>query len=167
MFLLFGTLFSLSLFLIIFFINEIPFKNFLIQYIFYPSSLGEGRVDRLNIDFKNSISQFKFIYLALIPLAIATFFLLQNQKKKDDKKKLLIAFLFFGSIIIFVYSQLLTKNQILIFSLIPISAALSHAYSQKYLKKKYFIYFILIIFIFSTLKYHFRYRWNTGSLQKY
>ena len=70
LYLFFGSLFSILSIIIIFFINEIPVKNFLVQYIFYPFSLGEGRIDKLNIDFKNSISQFKFIYFSLIPLLI-------------------------------------------------------------------------------------------------
>jgi len=51
----------------------------------------------------------------------------------------------------------LTKNQVLIFFLIPISAAYSHTYVIKYFNNKYLIYFILVIFIFTTAKYHVRF----------
>ena len=51
--LLFGSLFSFLLVASLFLINKIPIENFLTQYIFYPLSLGESRIDRLNIDFKN------------------------------------------------------------------------------------------------------------------
>ena len=153
-----GILCSILLISSVFFINEIPVKNFLTQYIFYPYSLGEKRMNLLDVDFKNLIHQFKFIYLALIPLVISTFFLIKNKEKNLIKKKeLIISMLFLGSIIIFIYYQLLTKNQVLIFFLIPISVAFSHIYAQKYLKQKYFIHFVLIIFIVSTLKYHFRF----------
>jgi len=62
-----------------------------------------------------------------------------------------------GSTGILIYFQLLTKNQILIFFIIPIAAAYSHAYVLKYFNKKYLIYFILTIFIFTTIKYHIRF----------
>ena len=72
--LLFGSLFSFLLIVSVFLINEIPVENFLAQYIFYPFSLGVERIDRLNIDFNNLVSQFKFIYFMLIPLVVSTFF---------------------------------------------------------------------------------------------
>ena len=57
-----GSFFSLSLVACIFLINDIPVKNFLTQYIYYPFSLGDNRISKLDIDFKNLIAQFKFIY---------------------------------------------------------------------------------------------------------
>ena len=153
-----GILCSVLLISSVFFINNIPVENFLTQYIFYPYSLGEERMNLLDVDFKNLIGQFKFIYFALIPLVISTFFLIISKEKNLLKKKeLIISMLFLGSIIIFIYYQLLTKNQVLIFFLIPISAAFSHVYAKKYLKQKYFIHFVLIIFVVSTLKYHSRF----------
>ena len=166
LYLFFGSLFSILSIIIIFFINEIPVKNFLVQYIFYPFSLGEGRIDKLNIDFKNSISQFKFIYFSLIPLLISLLFLIKiNEKSLIQKKEIIVSFLFLGSIIIFIYCQLLTKNQVLIFFLIPISIAFSHSYANKYFDKKYLIYFILVIFIFSTVKYHIRFNHNKKFME--
>ena len=50
LYLFYGCLFSFVLILAIFFINDIPIKNFLIQYIFYPISLGNDRILGLNID---------------------------------------------------------------------------------------------------------------------
>ena len=156
--LLIGCFFSFFLIFSIFFINEIPIKNFLVQYIYYPISLGSERVGKLDIDFKNLIDQFKFIYLALIPLAISTYFLSKiKEKKLHQKMELVVSLLFLISIVILIYYQLLTKNQVLIFFLIPISAAYSHAYTIKYFHKKYLIYFILVVFIFSTAKYHIRF----------
>ena len=164
--LLLGSFFSLLLVASIFFINQIPFKNFLIQYIFYPFSLGEIRVSGLNIDFDNLISQFKFIYLILIPLVISTFILGKIKKKNLTKKKdFVIALFFLGSVVILIYFQLLIKNQILIFFIIPISAAYSHAYTKKYFNKKYLVYFILIIFIFTTAKYHIRFNQNRKFIE--
>ena len=153
-----GSIFSLLLIISVFYINAIPFNNFITQYILYPSSLGDERINKLSIDFKNLISQFKFIYLALLPLLVSIFLLIKNEGKNlINKKEFIVLILFLFSIFIIIYCQLLTRNQILIFFLIPISAALSHAYSIKYFNKKYLIYFIIAIFIFSTGKYHIRF----------
>jgi hypothetical protein len=84
--LLFGSLFSFLLIVSVFLINEIPVENFLAQYIFYPFSLGEERIDRLNIDFNNLVGQFKFIYFMLIPLVVSTFFLGKIKEKNLIKK---------------------------------------------------------------------------------
>tara|TARA_Y100000590_G_scaffold293875_1_gene331006 strand:+ start:5871 stop:7442 length:1572 start_codon:yes stop_codon:yes gene_type:complete len=152
-----GIIFTSLLIFSIFLINQIPIQNFLIQYIYYPFSLGSERISELNLDFNNLVSQFKFIYFALIPLIIATFFLFKNDKNLKENKQFIISLIFLISVLIFIYFQLLTKNQIFIFFLIPISAAYSHAYIIKYFNKKYLIYFILLIFIFSTTKYHVRF----------
>ena len=164
--LFFGSLFSFLLVVSVFLINEIPVENFLTQYIFYPFSLGELRIDRLNIDFNNLVSQFKFIYFMLIPLVVSTFFLGKIKEKNLIKKKdFIVSLLFLGSVGILVYCQLLTQNQVLIFFLIPISAAYSHAYTIKYFNKKYLIYFILVIFIFTTIKYHIRFNQNKKFME--
>ena len=120
----------------------------------------------LDIDIKNLISQFKLIYFSLIPLVISSFFLIRiKDKSLTQKKELIISLLFLGSIVIFIYCQLLTMNQILIFFLIPISSSLSHAYSIKYFNKNYIIYLILVIFIFSTVKYHIRFNHNKKFME--
>jgi len=161
-----GILFSLLIILSVFLVNGIPIKNFLIQYIYYPLSLGNERINKLNFDFKNLIDQFKFIYLALLPLIVSTYFLIKNKVRKNNfNKELIVSLIFVFTIIILIYCQLLTKNQILIYFLIPISAAYSHSYVQKYLNKKYLIYFIIGIFIFATAKYHIRFNENRKFIE--
>jgi len=164
--LFFGGLISFILVISVFLINEIPIKNFLVQYILYPFSLGGERIDKLNIDSKNLIMQFKYIYIALIPLVVSTFSLVKIKKKNlTEKDELVVSLLFLGSVAILIYCQLLTKNQVLIFFLIPISAAYSHAYAKKYFNNKYLIYFILVIFVFTTVKYHIRFNQNRKFIE--
>ena len=86
--LFFGSLFSFLLIGSVFLINKIPAENFLAQYIFYPFSLGEQRIDKLNIDFNNLVGQFKFIYFMLIPLVVSTFFLGRVKEKNLMDKAL-------------------------------------------------------------------------------
>jgi len=164
--LFFGSFLSIFAVISIFFINEIPLKNFLLQYIFYPTSLGEERIERLNIDFANLVGQFKYIYFTLIPLIIGIFFITKIKNKNlTEKKDFVISLLFLGATGILIYCQLLTKNQVLIFFLIPIAAAYSHVYTIKYYNKKYLIYFILAIFIFTTAKYHVRFNQNRKFIE--
>ena len=147
-------------------INKIPIENILIQYIFYPSTIGEQRIENLSFDFKNLIAQFKYIYLSIIPAIIVAYKILKNKFNTTGQiKHFFILILFFGSVFLFIYSQLLTRNQILIFSLIPISVGFSHAYSNKYIKNKNLIYFLLIVFIFSTFKYHLRFNENKKFME--
>ena len=161
-----GGLSSILLVLILFFINNIPIKNFLAQYIFYPISIGNDRIENLSFGFNNIIGQFKFIYLSLAPLVIGAFVLFKIKNKKlIEKKDFIIFFLFIGSVIIFIYCQLITMNQIFIFLLIPISAAFSHLYISRYYNKNFLIYFTLAIFIFSTGKYHIRFNENKKFME--
>jgi len=141
-----------TLFVIIYF-NEIPLYNILIQYILYPLSIGKSRLEYLNFNFQNTIFQFKFIYFSIIPLLISGYFLI-NKKIKDInvKKDILILFSVLSSVLIFIYSQLLTKNQILIFFIIPFYLGLAHYYLNNYFKKKKFNILIVSYFIYFNFK---------------
>ena len=166
LYLFYGFIFSFILIFGVVFINEIPLRNIIIQYLLYPMTLGENRIFGLDIDFKNLVAQFKFIYLILIPLFISAIILICKKKKNlIQKEELTISLLFLGSILVFIYGQLLTKNQVLIFFLIPISAGISHIYVTKYFKKKHLIYLILPIFIYSTIKYHIRFNQNKKFME--
>jgi len=161
-----GFLFSVLLISSVFLINEIPIKNFLTQYIYYPLSLGEKRFSDLNLDYGNFFGQFKFIFFSLIPLVVSLIIIINKKENKLFKNKnFVIGIIFIFLVLIFIYFQLMTLNQILIFSLIPISLAFSHVYIEKYYNKKYLIYFIIILFIFSIGKYHIRFNENKKFME--
>jgi len=158
MFFIWGGIACSIFFLSIFIINKIPIQNFLVQYIYYPLTIGESRSSNLNIDIKNVFFQFKFIYLSLLPLFIASFFLIKKTKKSiKNKKDIIVVVLAFCSALIFIYTQLLTKNQVLIFFLIPFYLGISHVYAVEYFNKKNLIYFIIFFLVFVTAKYHLRF----------
>ena len=157
-----GGVTGITFFFVIFFINKIPIENFLIQYIYYPITIGENRTTNINLNFKNVLFQFKFIYLSLFPVLIASFFLYKTkQKNLENKIDFLVLILVFSSFAVFIYTQILTKNQILIFFLIPFYLGISHSYVKKYINKKYLINFIILILILTTIKYHLRF--NEGK----
>ena len=155
--LFFSSLFSV-IFLIIFFkIVSIDYKDFIIQYILYPSTIGNERYNAINYDLKNVFYNFKFIYLALFFLLYFTF---KNFKKKFfyrgiDFKVSLICILIFIS---FAQHIIVTKNQIFIFFLIPLFLGLAHLQIKNDDNlKKFFNYLLIIFCVLATLKYHLRF----------
>ncbi len=157
-FILYGLMSFLLLVFFVVFINDIPIKNIIIQYILYPMSIGVERSDVLKFGLKNTILQFKFIYLSLIPLLIASFYLIKIKKKNYRNKVdiIILCSVLFTSFL-FIYSQLMTKNQILIFFLIPFCAGMGHYFLINYFNSQKLIYFLIFIIIISTVKFHLRF----------
>ena len=156
-FLLCGFTIIISIILFLVYLNDIPINNILLQYFFYPASIGETRNNNLILDFKNVFLQFKFIYISIIPLIFVGYLLLKKNKKIDIKFDIIILIILLSSILIFIYSQLLTKNQILIFFIIPFYIGMSHYFFNKYYNKEYIIFFLLFILVISTVKFHSRF----------
>ena len=143
-----------SVILLIVFLNlvSIDYKDFLTQYILYPSSIGNERYNSLNYNINNVFSNFKLIYLALIFLMYFTF---KNFKedffyRSIDFKILLICILIFIS---FAQHIILTKNQIFIFFLIPLFLGFAHLQFKNNQNSKNFFNYLLIVFcVFATVK---------------
>ena len=166
LFFIWGGVIGVLFFLSIFIINKIPIQDFLIQYIYYPLSIGESRISSLDLSLKNIFLKFKFIHISLIPLVITSFFLIKKKKKnKKNKKDIIVLTLIFSSALIFLYTQLLTKNQVLIFFLIPFYLGISHLFVIEYFNKKSLIYFIIFILVVATSKYHLRYNENKKFME--
>lgn len=153
------------LFLGFFFINGIPLENFIVQYIFYPLTIGENRIESYVHDFKNTILDFKFIYISILPLIII--FLNKSLKKHilNNKDEFLFLVVFIISVLIFIYNQTITKNQILIFFLIPFCLGISQYILMKKFNKNQTTYLLLIILVITTFKYHFRYNENRKFME--
>ena len=157
---------SVAFFFIIFALNKIPIENFLIQYLYYPLGIGEDRGSRINFNLNNVFFQFKFIYLSLVPIIFIAFKILQKHEVTSAiKNDLFTMFLVFSTTLIFIYSQILTKNQILIFFLIPFCLGVSHFYYEKYYNKNLFLIFFLLLLIFTTVKYHLRFNENKKFME--
>ena len=152
-----GGFIPITIIFIFFLLNEISLKNFAIQYLLYPMTIGENRVSNMDFNFNNIINQFKFLYLSLIPLLVIIFCLFKKKKNIIVQKDIFVLGIIILSSLVFIYSQLMTKNQILIFFLIPFFLGISHCYIKKYKYKNYFLHIILLILIIATTKYHVRY----------
>ena len=157
---------SLSIFIIFLVtvckIQGISLSSFFNQYIFYPLTIGDSRLDNLNITFRGVLDHFKFIYISLlIPFIVnlKKVFFENNYYKSKSFCYFLIFTLFTFSLIL---HQLLTRNQTFIFFLIPILFAFSHTnLNLKKLNLKRSIPLLLVLFcFFITIKYHLRFNEN-------
>ena len=161
-FFLIGCISSILLFIVFLFFTKTPFINFLYQYILFPLTIGEGRIsssegayvsliDQLN--FKRLIGDFKFIHFFLLPLIYLTFKSLKNKKKTLSFVNITLS----TSVIAFLFNQLLTANQIYIFSLIPIIAAVIQINLVESNVNSKILFLIVFIVLFATTKFHYRY----------
>ena len=137
-------------------INGISLSSFIEQYILYPQSIGKGRIQNLmNISPLGVFGNFKFIFIILVILIYINIKGFLNFKKYYKKKELYYFLIIFFFTIALIFHQILTRNQIFIFFLIPFLAGFLHIYIKT--TKKIFYYIIIIFCIFVTTKYHLRF----------
>tara|TARA_B100000686_G_scaffold248818_1_gene258688 strand:+ start:1668 stop:3266 length:1599 start_codon:yes stop_codon:yes gene_type:complete len=160
-----GCLLVLFLLVLYFIIFEIPIKDFIVQYILFPLTIGAERYiggDRAFISiestftFRGTVHHFKFIHVFILSLMLITF---SNYFKKTkfllNSDEIFINLILISSAIIFIFHQLITANQTYIFSLISLLAGFVHLYLSRYYSEKKIIQLIvLFLVIFTTIKYH-------------
>lgn len=141
-------------------INEIDFKSFYIQYLDYPKSIGGSRF--LTISYLDFFSKFKFIIVPILFLSILKFKKIKKNKMNYFSNEITAYLVFLILIIILIFHQIMTKNQIFIYFLIPIIFGLLESeINQKKIKfKKYLSIFLICILGFITIKYHLRFNEN-------
>jgi len=154
-----GCLTSLFFFIFYLIFFKINFSDFLIQYFLFPISIGKARSAILNINFFEIIINFKFIFFIITPLIFLNIMIFLKKQEKYNNIFLIINCIV-GAVLIFIYSQLLTKNQTIIFFLIPVLMAFFHSYYFLIFKRKYFLFFMILLTFYSISKYHFRYNEN-------
>ena len=154
---LIGIFINLLIFCTFLIIEKIDFNLFLVQYFLFPKSIGLERINDFNFTLNGSIFHFKFIYLGSIPLIYFTLYgIIKNKYFLRSEK-------FFNNIIILFFSfclifhQLVTKNQTFIFFLIPFILGFSHASIKLKRYNLYFAYFLLLMCLFVSIKYHLRF----------
>ena len=148
----------LSLFLFLIF-NNIEIKSFLIQYIYFPITIGDERSSILNFNDLISIliTDLKFFSFLII---IFIFFLVRDLKFNNSKiqKFFQTEFIILLATLVAIFNQILMKNQNIIFFILPIMLGVIHTNVFKtYNKKKIFLILVIILNIFITTKYHFRF----------
>lgn len=157
---IFGAILILLFIFLLLIVNEIEFKNFILQFFLFPTSIGADRYGLYELGFKNIILDYKFIHIIFFPLlAINILNFIRSEKYRHSKE-----FQIFLILLVFTVStlfhQIFTKNQIYIFFLIPILTGFLLYYNkfiQIKFNKKYFTYLIIGLCIFTTTKYHLRF----------
>ena len=148
--------FTLLFFTLLFFL-KIDFLLFFTQYIDYPSSIGSDRFSSLNKSLTSIINEYKYI---IFP-AIFTIYLKLRKRNLNFREFINFLIILSFGLSIF-YHQILTKNQIYIYFLVPIFFSLFHSEMilKEYKLKKLFSILIIFSVILITLKYHLRYNEN-------
>ncbi len=161
-FFIYGGVSCLILFFLFLYITKTPLINFIYQYILFPLTIGEGRIvsddaayveliDQLNL--KRLFGDFKFIHFFLLPLI---FFSIKNKSKISEQDNI-INWMIILSTLAFIFNQLITANQIYIFSLIPVLAGVLHYNLDKLNFDIKISYLIILLVLFSTIKFHYRF----------
>ena len=152
---IFGSVFFISTFLIILLIAKIPITNFVDQYILFPISLAENRLDFIfPLEFSRVILRFKLLHLASLTLIFVCIKKIFENYKYLKSNEFLIIVALLGSTYALIAHQLMTINGIFIFFTIPILSGFSHIYYLKYFKNKKYIHFLLIALSISSTVYY-------------
>jgi hypothetical protein len=154
-----GAVFFILILFLFLLIQKIPIKDFVLQVILFPPSIGTDRYETYNLSYKNIILDFKYIYLFYLLIFFINIFNLIKNKKYYQSTNFIIFLILSSYVITTIFHQIYTKNQIYIFFLVPILVGFS-LYYKNYLnlkKNNYFSYFILFICLLITLKYHMRF----------
>ena len=149
-------LLSLYFFLLL---NKIDMNTFLTQYIFYPQTIAEERFRNFNPDFKNIFLNFKFIYLLLFILILTTVLRIRSKNDNQNFKNIILNNQAIILITIsLIFHQIMTKNFIYIFFLIPLIGSFIQLNIQNRKKTKELLsLFVILLTIFTTSKYHLRF----------
>ena len=162
-YLVLGTLISVFILISYILITNTNIQDLIYQYFLFPITIAEGRMaselnayvklsDQLN--FKRIFGDFKFLHIFLIPLMIVGLTKVRNKKIDND---FYIVLIFGISTVLFIYNQLLQANQIYIFSLIPILAAILHKNLNNVFGRKIISFLILFLIIIISIKFHLRF----------
>ncbi len=143
-------------------LQGITLSSFLNQYIFYPQTIGSERLTNLNFSIQNIIGNFVLIFLAIVPLFYENIKKILSDKNYIKHNNFYIFLALFLLTLSLILHQLLTKNQIFIFFLIPILTAFSQISlsKSKLIYKKSMCSVVILICLFATFKYHLRYNEN-------
>jgi len=168
-FFIIGSLISLSALVLYFITLKISLSDFLNQLIFFPLTVGEGRI--LNdvdafagaklvnkFTFRGVIGHFKFLNIFIIMIVISIIFhIRKNQIRFSFDKIILLNIFVLLCILSFMFHQLITANQTFIFSLIPILCGLLLIQLDDVRAVKsitHMKFFVLFLIAFVTIKYH-------------
>lgn len=141
---------------------NINLQSFYIQYIDYPQSIGSSRFENLQITLNGFFNDYKYLIFPILLIIFIKFSHFLKKKEVKHKKDLFETSIFFTFVICMVLHQIMTKNQIYIYFLIPITFGLLYSEIKKlnFRYGRYFITTLVVVLFLITLKYHYRYNEN-------
>ncbi len=155
LYLFIGTIISIFLVFNFFYFANIDISNFLTQYIYFASSVGDFRLTTYDPKFIDLLHEFKFLVFFIFLLFLTLINLIKNFKRKKEEIFLVLNILSLSFVLIF--HQFYTLNQNYIFFLIPLLCAIFHSLKDDFPIKKRFSYVVILICIFAVTKYHIRF----------
>ena len=157
-----GFIISLIFLILLLIILKINFTSFYIQYFAYPQTIGSSRFNNFDISLSHFFNKYKFLVIPILLIIFLKLKRLMKNYKKIVKKEIYGTLIFFSFIICVILHQILTKNQIYIYFLIPI--LFGKLYSEIILLdhkfQKYFSLALVTSLLLITFKYHERYNEN-------
>ena len=154
-------LYIFTIFLIFFaflYLLKIDVYLFIKEYIFYPSTIGSDRFFLFEKSFEKFFNQYKFL---IIPLLISIFLKIKliSNKSNNNKNNIFKYLILISFVTTLILHQLLTKNQIFIYFLIPLIFGILDKDLELFFNKKKNLVSIILILILAliTFKYHVRY----------
>ena len=108
-----GIFISLTLFLFFFLVSKIEINNFILQYLFFASSIGGDRLETYHFNLFNELDNYKFIYFFVFLLAFLILKIVRG--KTQDKKNLFVIICSITLSLVLIFHQMITLNQNLFF----------------------------------------------------
>ncbi|OUV59920.1 MAG: hypothetical protein CBC88_03580 [Candidatus Pelagibacter sp. TMED128] len=164
-----GFILFLIILFIYFFLTKVSLQDFLIQIIFFPLEIGQGRIHSTEgafesaklinkLTIRGTVGHFKFINIFLLANLILLVIYIRRKKFIKFEKKILINILIFFSACGFMFHQLITANQTFIFALVPILCGFFIIQINEFLNinvKENIKLISILLIVFVTVKYHF------------
>ena len=170
---LFGSIICLAILIFYFSLVGVNVKDFVIQLILFPLTIGEGRIlgdesayESANLlkklTFRGTFGHFKFIVIFIFANLVALFFYFKKNKKFFFEKQVLLNISIFFFSLSYIFHQLITANQTFIFSLIPILCGFFLIEVEEFfsISRKKLNILLIVLILFVTIKYHRDYNVN-------
>jgi len=154
-----GSLFSLISLIIFLILLDVSLKQFILQLIQFPSSIGVNRYANYELGIKNLFLDFKFIHLFFFPIIFLNFYFIIKKKNYFNSNEFNIFILISIYTLSTLIHQIYTQNQIYIFSTVPILTGFLIFYLKGVFnfKNNYFLIIIIVSSTLITYKYHLRF----------
>ena len=115
-----GTIIALSFVSLFFLFTKINLADFIEQYIYFASSIGEGRLENYNFSIFNEIIKYKFLFYFIFLLILISIKLIIQNILNIDHFFIILSSIIFVLLMIFHQSISLNQNYIFFFNTISL-----------------------------------------------